>query len=208
MTQQIQNDLQERKCNPNQPASAALGERVTWHGLEEHRTILRSHLKSRCPDENDINDIIQESFLRAARYSCGPMDSGRLRGWLMRIASNVHLDKVRHRSRSPVIGLDMEIWENLGESARVEPKFCWDGGELDMTDALCCLRKAKARLRDPDRAVLAEYYMERSGTGAIARRLGVSPAMVKVRLFRARRRLKAIVEGQFRSVGMPSLACV
>lgn len=206
MTNRLQNDFKETECNPGPSIDQNAKTRMSWHGLEEHRSSLQSHLKSRCFDENDINDIIQESFLRAARYRSGPMESRRLRGWLLRIASNVHVDKMRHRSRSPTIGLDLEIWENIGECVQEESTFCWGGGELDMGEALDCLNQAKTKLRTSDQAVLGEFYTERSGTPAIAKRLGISPGMVKVRLFRARRRLRVLVEQQFRLTTIPPFA--
>ncbi|MCP5020736.1 MAG: RNA polymerase sigma factor [bacterium] len=203
MKSRIQDDSSVAGYNHGPFVERGAEGRVSWHGLEEHRGILRSHLKSRCSDENDINDIIQESFLRAARYRSGPMESGRLRGWLLRIASNVHVDKMRCRARSPTVGLDLEIWENIGECVQEEPRFCWGGGELELGEALDCLHRAKTRLRTSDQAVLGEFYAERSSTPAIARRLGISPGMVKVRLFRARRRLRFLVEQQFRWAAIP-----
>ncbi len=206
MKSRIQNDSNETGCNPGLSLEPGAEGRVSWHGLEEHRSLLRSHLKSRCSDENDINDIIQESFLRAARYRSGPMESGRLRGWLLRIASNVHVDKMRRQARSPTIGLDLEIWENIGECVQEEPTFRWGGGELEMGKALDCLHRAKMKLRISDQAVLGEFYAKRSSTPAIAGRLGISPGMVKVRLFRARRRLRVLVEQQFRWAAIPPFA--
>jgi len=177
-----------------------------WCGLEEHRDALRGYLKSRCADENDIHDIIQESFLRAARYRRVPMDSGRMRGWLMRIASNVQVDKTRSRSRGPSTGLPPEIWETVGERVQEETRFSWSGGQLVMGEALDCLDAARKEMREQDRSVLHEFYVQRSGTEDIASRLGVSQSMVKVRLFRARRRLKSLLEKRFRSVGHPQVA--
>ncbi|MDF1837112.1 MAG: sigma-70 family RNA polymerase sigma factor [Planctomycetota bacterium] len=179
---------------------------IGWSGLEEHRTTLRRYLKSRCVDENDIHDIIQESFLRAARYRRVPMDRDRLRGWLMRIASNVQVDKVRSRAKGPTTGLPQEIWETVGERVQEEARFPWGEGELRMGEALQCLEQASHEMRPQDRRVLTEFYLQRSGTEQIAERLGVSPSMVKVRLFRARRRLKVLLEKRFRNVIPPTVA--
>ncbi|MFT4649183.1 MAG: RNA polymerase sigma-70 factor (ECF subfamily) [Glaciecola sp.] len=203
MTQQIEIDLPLAQCPPI-PIGSESG--LTWSGLEEHRTSLQRYLQSRCTDENDIADIIQESFLRAARYRRVPMDSSRLRGWLMRIASNVQVDKARGGSRGPTNGLAPEIWENIGEPVQEEARFSWGGGSVVMEEALVCLRAAESELREQDRKVLDEYYLRGSGTDEIAGRLGVSSSMVKVRLFRARRRLKSLLEKRFRLVGKPTLA--
>ncbi len=193
--------------NPPAPSAESTPSHVPgWAGLEEHRASLRRFLKSRCPDENDINDIIQESFLRAARYRRVPMESGRLRGWLLRVASNVQVDKTRSRSRGPSTGLPQEIWETVGEPIQEEASFSWSGVDMVMEEALDCLDGARADMRETDRRVLDEYYLQRSETEEIAGRLGVSPGMVKVRLFRARRRLKTLLEKRFRSVVQPAVA--
>jgi RNA polymerase sigma-70 factor (ECF subfamily) len=177
-----------------------------WEGLEEHRSSLRRFLLGRCSDDNDIHDIIQETFLRAARYRSEPMDEGRLRGWLIRIASNVQVDKARRTSRGPTNGLPPEMWENVGEPAEPAENIVWSGGEVVMEEALECLQVAGAQMRDHDRTVLDEFYLRRSGTEEIAGRLGVTPGMVKVRLFRARQRLRDLLERQFRLLESPRLA--
>jgi DNA-directed RNA polymerase specialized sigma24 family protein len=69
------------------PAGPAV-EPTAWEGLEELRDGLRAFLVRQCPDENEIEDVIQETFLRAARYRRRrPVQS--LRPWALRIALNV-----------------------------------------------------------------------------------------------------------------------
>ena len=74
-------------------------EESAWDGLEEMRDSLRAFLVRHCTDENDIEDVIQETFLRAARYRRRrPVQC--LRPWAMRIALNVLADARRRVVRT------------------------------------------------------------------------------------------------------------
>ncbi|MBL4771662.1 MAG: RNA polymerase sigma factor [Planctomycetes bacterium] len=206
MTQPTQSDAHCPSVVPDSSTAGAQYGEVGWAGLEEHRGSLQRFLVGRSVDENDINDIIQESFMRAARYRTAPMETGRMRGWLIRIAGNVHVDKLRSRSRGPITGLPMEIWENIRDREPQETRFSWGGGEVVMEEALQCLDSAGSEIPGQDRDVLDEYYIQQAGTHEIAGRLGVTASMVKVRLFRARRRLRSLLERQFRLVDDPAFA--
>ena len=172
-----------------------------WSGLDEHRSSLRSFLQGRCPDDNDIHDIIQDAFLRAARYRSAAVAPAHLRGWLIRIASNVQVDKARRRARDPQAGMSAEVWDTVGEPEPDREHLEWEGGQVPLEEALDCMRTARTELLPHDWDVLSQYYLQRSGTGEIARRMGITSDMVKVRLFRARRRLRELVEKQFRFQG-------
>jgi RNA polymerase sigma-70 factor (ECF subfamily) len=58
------------------------------------------------------------------------------------------------------------------------------------------IQQALSRLRDADRTVLQLRYGEDLTQTEVARRLGLPEGTVKVRLHRARRRLRNVLEGQ------------
>lgn len=177
----------------------AIEELEKWSGLEPMRPVLRSFLGSRCRDDNEVEDIIQETFIRAARYRAGLLEPGRLRAWLMRIASNVLRDTKRRACSQACVSLDdsIEIVEDVLPESCDQEGDAWvhlDGEELDRDTALLHLRSAYRGLKDRDRRVLASYYGGDESCAATARECGISQALVKVRLFRARRRLEKSVK--------------
>src|SRR5262249_2916342 len=50
-----------------------------WYGLEELRPLLRNFLRRHCRDGFELEDVVQETLLRAARYRGSLSDSRNLR---------------------------------------------------------------------------------------------------------------------------------
>jgi RNA polymerase sigma-70 factor (ECF subfamily) len=156
---------------------------------------LRSFLGRRCRDESELDDVVQETFLRAARFRSSVQDSRNLRGWAMRIGGNVLRDRQRRESRMP----RQEIPGAPDLDALHDPSdpYDEDGGRgvrmgerwVGRREAVGLLRAALGRLCERDRAVLDAYYGRGASTAAVALELGLPRELVKVRLFRARRRL-------------------
>ncbi|MCP3920502.1 MAG: RNA polymerase sigma factor [bacterium] len=168
---------------------------MTWTGLESLRPGLERYLRRRCQDENEVDDIIQETLLRAARYRGGLQANARLAPWVTRIAGNVFRDHARFTQRRPSVGHDEELFERL-ESRDPSPSTltCTDGFQVgaqyvDRGTLTLYMRECFAGLIDRDRDVLTVYYGEGRDARATAAHCGIAVALVKVRLFRARRRL-------------------
>ncbi len=167
-----------------------------WFGLEDLRPTLRRFLVVRCPDENEVDDVIQETFLRAARYRRGLLRPERLRPWVLRIAANVFRDRRRDSTRALATELDEESEEappSREPSPAAHHSGVWleiEGEAIEREQVLRLLARAFLLLRDADRAVLRSYYGGAESCARTALECGMSPALVKVRLFRARRRLE------------------
>jgi len=164
---------------------------AAWQGLEELREGLRAYLVRLCTDENDLDDTIQETFLRAARYRHQHRVRN-LRPWLMRIAQNVLADGRRRQARS---GTTVKSGEPLDvpESVECVPGGMRIAGGWFEREAACALvQHALARLRRDDHALLAGHYLE-PRAGRAASEVGATRPARKTRLYRARRRLRTVV---------------
>ena len=171
---------------------------LSWSGLEELEPCLRAYLKRRCRDRSEMDDVVQETLLRAARYRGSLTDTGRMRGWATRIAGNVLRDHIRRECRLRRTELTEEGLDRLVARESVPGEVAEVGGVRrmrvgrglhDTEDLLSHMTIALESLRVEDRRVLHSYYAGDQNCRATAQECGIAPSLVKVRLFRARRRL-------------------
>jgi RNA polymerase sigma factor (sigma-70 family) len=167
-----------------------------WSGLENLRPAVRRFLRSRCKDDNEVEDVVQETLIRAARYRRGLTRAERLRPWVLRIAANVFRDRLKRSLRLPVVELDEEVAMTLEES-RLDParrlEGVWmeiGGRRVEREQVLSLLGESFERLAGRDREVLRSYYAGAGSCVQTADECGMDPALAKVCLFRARRRLE------------------
>jgi RNA polymerase sigma-70 factor (ECF subfamily) len=135
-------------------------------------------------DEEDARDVIQDAYLRAYRGLHRFRGDARFTTWMYRITANCASSHISRRTRSRHDELDAET---PVVDARLEhdPELRAEAGdELDRVAA--ALRDLPPRLRAV--VVLRDVYD--LPHGAIAAELGITEAAAKVRLHRARRRLR------------------
>jgi len=171
--------------------------RSEWDELWKLSPALRAFLSRRCRDENEIDDVVQETLLRAARRTRrrtrrGARAVGSVRSpraWLFRIATNVLCDRARaERSRS-AFEADLDELTPREREPSDEGLVRVDGRWIEHSTLLRLLPPALEELDEADRHVLDRYYRDGLDCRQTARHCGLSAGLVKVRLFRARRRL-------------------
>jgi RNA polymerase sigma-70 factor (ECF subfamily) len=157
---------------------------------EAHYTAVRAYSWRR--DAALADDIVAETFLVAwRRFEDVPVD-GAL-PWLLGVARNVRLNmqrgerRRRERESGDAGQRPATVDPELHQAAALPTVGAEDGGRL--------LRLLE-ELPERDREVLLLVAWEALDRPAIAQILGCSRANVAVRLFRARRRLQALLESQ------------
>lgn len=165
---------------------------TNWLGLDDLRTDLVRFLGRRCRDSNEVDDVIQETMLRAARYRHGLDKAACLRGWCLRIARNVLADRHRRRHRN----LGKSVAPELLDSIEARDTQHVEGGtvalgnwRMDRRVAIEWITAELGGLSLQDRNVLTSYYGGNGNSGETSRECGIPQRLVKVRLFRARRKL-------------------
>ena len=136
-------------------------------------------------DRSDADDLTQETFVRAYRGLDSLRDPDAALPWLYSVATHVCLDRLRRqaRRRPHESGLDPET---------VSPPDPGSPGELsverdEMSD---CVSGYVGHLSDSYRAVLLLHDVHGLSCPQIAELLGDSVGSVKIRLHRARKRLR------------------
>ena len=141
-------------------------------------------------DRAQAEDLCQEVFLRLWR-KFHAFDPGRpLRPWLLRLATNVCINALKRR-RVPTASLsvgeeDESPWEP--PAAGPGPRVLAEGRELATR-----LEEAIAELPEDYRLVVTLRHLEGLAYDQIAETLGWPLGTVKVRLFRARERLRRML---------------
>ena len=135
------------------------------------------------------DDLLQEAYYRFLRAGVAHESEAHRRNYLFRIATNLVRDlRRRHRVDDVPIGSGRDAID------RADPRSAdAAGGAARRVD----LRRAMARLKPRERELLWLAYAQGSSHQEIAQALGLKTASVKLLLFRARRRLAALLrEGE------------
>jgi len=138
----------------------------------------------------DAEDLAQETFLKA--FAAIDRFDGRsaLFTWLYRIAINTARDWHDHRRRRPAVSLEGEDGPLVDPVAPDRsPEQAAVAGE-----ERAAVRRALARLPEPFRSTLVLREMEGLSYEAIAEALDVSIGTVESRIFRARCKLRVLLE--------------
>jgi RNA polymerase sigma factor (sigma-70 family) len=147
-------------------------------------------------DREIIQDLSQESFIRAFTGLASYRAEMPFRGWMRAITVNVCYDELRRRVRRPeeLIG-DLtnaeQAWMQLVTEAT--PEVILQAAQ-ERAAAESLARKLLDQLRPEDRVVLTLKESEGLSIAEIAATMGWSEAKVKIRAFRARRLMKRCAE--------------
>jgi RNA polymerase sigma factor (sigma-70 family) len=165
-----------------------------WNGVGDLSGFLRRVVGPRCRDENEVDDVVQETCLRAARYRRGLADEQMLRPWAARIALNVLAARARRRREAEerTIGeahrlLAPEPEEDAALFLRVGPWL------IERGVAVRALGRSVAELHAGDRRLLGAFYGAGESCRHAARVCETTPLLAKVRLYRARQRLARLL---------------
>jgi RNA polymerase sigma-70 factor (ECF subfamily) len=157
--------------------------------VREHQGLVFSILFRYERDQHLIEDLAQETFIKA--WKALEQFDGRapFSHWLSRIAVHVALDHLRKRKRvRNEIGFD-----ELGEDALEWLQSEDDRSELEPGQAREILEIAWRELSPEERTVLTLQELEGKSVKEICAITGWSSVSARVRAFRARARLKKIL---------------
>lgn len=153
---------------------------------------LHAYLARVTGDHALADDLLQESYYRLLRARGGYESEAHRRNALFRIATNLMHDNHRRARNAPAL-TTMDHGDVAGRP-----------GEAEATERATDLRRAMAHLKPRERELLWLAYAQGSSHREIAECLGLRTGSVKLLLFRARRRLAAVLRGGTDRSGGPS----
>lgn len=145
-------------------------------------------------DPDDAADITQETFIKAYRALGSFRGDSKFSSWIYRIASNMCLDFLRSRSRRAQVPLSFENEDAEGE---IELPDMSQNPEKVLMKKLSmeAVRRGMEKLPPKQRQILVLRELCGLSYAELAQTLSVEEGTVKSRIFRARKRLCAILLG-------------
>jgi RNA polymerase sigma-70 factor (ECF subfamily) len=150
----------------------------------------------------DAEDVLQETFMKAYEHLVDFQGNSKFYTWLVRIAVNQSLMKLRKRKTDASVSLDEPY--DTGEEAVTREIAVWDPNpELTYSreEMREILEKAVESLPPVFRAVFVLRDIEELSTEETAALLNLSIPAVKSRLLRARLRLREKLTRYFKRKG-------
>ena len=143
-------------------------------------------------DPDDAADMTQETFIKAYRALSGFRGDSKFSSWLYRIASNVCLDFLRSRSRHPQVSLSTV---DEDDRATFELPDMRQNPEEQLMKKLGmeAVRRGLEQLPEQQRQILVLRELGGLSYAELAQTLGLEEGTVKSRIFRARKRLCALL---------------
>ena len=166
--------------------------------LASQREAVYRYILGMVRNSAEAEDLTQETLLRACDKLATLEDPARLVSWLYRIATNVTYDRFRqasYRHRPQPLSEDGERldWESAVNVAETGPRL---DKLMEQREMSSCVQDYIAALPESYRAVILLHDVQGLTNPEIAEMLELSLATVKIRLHRARRRLReALGEG-------------
>jgi RNA polymerase sigma-70 factor (ECF subfamily) len=149
-----------------------------------------AYLSRMTGDPRLADDLLQDAYYRFLRANVAHESDAHRRNYLFRIATNL----VRDQRRRPRVGDLPLVTGTAAHDALDHP----DPRSTDAADGAVRrldLARSMARLKPRERDLLWLAYAQGSSHKEIAETLGLKTASVKLLLFRARRRLAALLGG-------------
>ena len=172
-------------CAPNLPpvAPASGVSAAKWFADEvhAHEGSLRSYLRGAFPSVRDVDDVVQESYLRVWKArALAPIRSAK--SFLFKVARHLAIDQIRHEDASPIIVVTeieaLDVWD---ERARVAERA---GTHEEIEMLIEAIDVLPARCRE----IVILRKLRGVSQKEIAARLGISEQTVQVQVARGVKR--------------------
>jgi RNA polymerase sigma-70 factor (ECF subfamily) len=177
--------------------AAAYNELVNQYSHKIYR--LAKHITQ---NDEDAEDVLQETFLKGFEHLGDFHGQSKFYTWIVRIAVNESLMKLRKRKSDRTVPLDEPL--DTGEDTVVREIAVWDENpeqQYSREELGQILEEAVQSLRPVFRTVFVLRDIEELSTEETAEALGISVPAVKSRLLRARLQLREKLTRVFKRKG-------
>ena len=163
--------------------------------FERHKGILYKTALETCSDRADKDAVVHEAVVRLTHYvdTLRQLDEPSMAVYLASVVRSVARNREKKRSReySRLVDLDVAELEDLGEEPDLALRY---EEEESRRQLLRDMREALDELKETDRALLVGKYLADLDDAQLAAQIGVQPSSVRMKLTRARRRMKQLMQ--------------
>ena len=141
-----------------------------------------------CGNKEEAEEIAQDSFLKAYRSLGGFKMKSSFATWLYRIVYNTAISYVRVKKKG-ILSLEdfpVDATDFIGSNTSEEE------AEKEYISSL--INFALQKITEEERGLITLFYFEEMSSEEITEVTGISKSNIKVKLFRARRKMLEIIE--------------
>jgi len=162
-----------------------------WTLIDRYQQRIQNFILVMVRDPWIADDLTQDTFVRAMDRMSGLRDPQKLESWLFKIAHNLCRDHFRTRVRLP-----LPLEEGQAEASADDQTDL--AKTLERHEMSACIQHQVDKLPENYRTVIWLFDRQGFSLRETADILDITVANTKVRLHRARRRLKSILEDNCR----------
>lgn len=152
--------------------------------VRRHNQRLFRTIRSRVQDDDEAEEALQEAYVSAWRRLSTFEGRASFRTWITRVALRTAAEVVRRRRRATEVAFESGVEQSQEHAGDPTTR-------LDMLEMRSRIERAIQQLPEAQRTVFVLRMVEGLSTAEVAHDLSVTQASVKIRLFRARRRMAA-----------------
>ncbi|MCX8052317.1 MAG: RNA polymerase sigma factor [Armatimonadetes bacterium] len=147
-------------------------------------------------NREDAEEALAEVFVKVWRAAGSFRGGSKFTTWLYRITSNTARDFLRSRMTKREVLLDDTVADEVCFANRPQMKGFDPEDSLVAAENKARISKAMSKLSEEDRLLISLYHFQELDYEEISKIANVSPSNLKVKLFRARQRLKKLCVDQ------------
>jgi RNA polymerase sigma-70 factor (ECF subfamily) len=137
-------------------------------------------------NREDAEEVVQDAFIKVYRSLSGFRQDSKFSTWLFRIVYNTAISK--KRSKKP----DFHSMEDL--TLLKDDSEPWETEDNADEARSLMLEQAMRQLPEEDSVLIALFYIQESSVEEIHHITGLSKSNIKVKLFRARKKLQELTQ--------------
>lgn len=151
-------------------------------------------VKSMIKDDDAVNDILQDSYVKAFLHMDSFKGDDKFLPWIKQIAANTARDWLK--KKKPMLFTDLNDDDDMVFEEQIEDEREENIPEklIEHKETIRLIGEIVDSLPDDQRAVIGMYYYENKSVNDIASAMGASQSAIKSRLKYGRDKIKAKVE--------------
>lgn len=173
---------EELLCRCKEKDEAALREL-----LRRHERPVYSLLYRMLGNHEDSEDALADVFMKVWRSASSFRGASKFTTWLYKVAGNTARDILRSRKVHPEVAIADDI---LCEMDLIGDNMVDPDTRIINDDEIARIETAMMRLSEEDRLLVDLYHVQECSMEEISEIMGLKRSSLKVKLFRARRKLR------------------